>query len=116
MKRTICVLSLMVMMMGLAACQFPSMGKKQAEPTPTPTASSAVTTEQKGEKVVHGVINRLDSYLVLITDDDEYQIMDYAEGVSADGFAEGDKVNVTYTGKLGVESETPVIIAIEKAE
>lgn len=116
MKRTICVLSLMVMMMGLAACQFPSMGKKQAESTPTPTASSAVTTEQKEEKVVHGVINRLDSYLVLLTDDDEYQIMDYAEGVSADGFAEGDKVNVTYTGKLGVESETPVIIAIEKAE
>lgn len=114
MKRTICVLSLMVMMMGLAACQFPGMGKKQ--PEPMPTVSSAVATEQKEEKVVHGVINKLDTYLVLLTDDGEYQVMDYAEGVSADGFAEGDKVNVTYTGKLGVEDETPVITAIEKAE
>lgn len=114
MKRTICVLSLMVMMVGLAACQFPGMSKKQT--APMPTASSAVTAEQKEEKVVHGVINRLGTYLVLLIDEGEYQVMDYGEGVSADGFAEGDKVNVTYTGKLGVEDETPVIIAIEKAE
>ena len=55
-------------------------------------------------------------YLVLLTGDGEYQVMDYGKGVSADGFAEGDSVEITYTGELGVEGSNPVITAISKAK
>ena len=53
--------------------------------------------------MVQGIINKIDSYLLLLTDDGEYHIMDYGEGVTMDGFAEGDKVDVTYTGELDVD-------------
>ena len=53
---------------------------------------------------------------MLLTDAGEYQVMDYGKGVNADDFAEGDKVSITYTGELGVEGSTPVIVAISKAE
>lgn len=62
------------------------------------------------------MINRKGDFLVLLTDDGDYQIMDYGKGVNVDDFAEGDKANITYTGELGVEGSTPVIVAISKAE
>ena len=42
------------------------------------------------EQTLSGVINRMDDFLVLLTDAGEYQVMDLGEGVSLDGFAEGD--------------------------
>ena len=55
-------------------------------------------------------------FLVLLTDAGEYQVMDLDEGVSLDGFSEGDSVTVTYTGDLGDEVTPPVVSAVEPAE
>ena len=66
---------------------------------------------------VTGTINRLDTdYLVLITDDGEYQVMDFGESFSVEGFSEGDDVVITYTGTLGNEEKPPVITAMEAAQ
>ena len=63
------------------------------------------------------LINRLDTdYLVLITDDGEYQVMDFGENFSAEGFSEGDDVVITYTGTLENEEKPPVITAMEAAQ
>ena len=115
-KRMVClVLALMMVGLSLTACGAKESGNGQKEESPV--SSQSVGAEQKTEgKVVHGIINKIDSFLVLLTDDGEYQIMDYGDGVTMDGFAEGDKVNVTYTGELGVEGSTPVATAITKAE
>lgn len=110
MKRTIgLALMLLLLALSLTACRSSGNGKT----TPMPVQ----TTEQKEEtKEIKGVVNKLDTYLVLLTDDGEYHVMDYGEGVSGDGLSEGDKVNVTYTGTLDDANHTPVITAIEKTE
>ena len=64
------------------------------------------------DQVVHGTINMIDTYLVLLTEEGNYQIMDYGEGVTVDQFTEGDTVDITYTGTLGDEKENPVITNI----
>lgn len=79
-------------------------------------ASEKKTEDTAQTQTVHGIINKIDNYLVLLLEDGEHQIMDYGEGVVMDGFEEGDSVDVTYTGKLGVENENPVITAITKAQ
>lgn len=115
-KRMIC-LALALMMVGLSLTACGSKGSGKDQQANTPASSPAAGTEQKAEeKMVHGVINKIDNYLVLLTDDGEYQIMEYGDGVTLDDFAEGDKVDVTYTGELGVEGSNPVITAITKAE
>ena len=55
-------------------------------------------------------------YLVLITDDVEYQVMDFGENFSVEGFSEGDDVVITYTGTLENEEKPPVITAMEAAQ
>ena len=114
MKRMVTTSLALILALSLTACG-PSGAKQTTggtqEPQSSPT-TQANTTEQK----VHGIINRIGNYLVLLTDDDEYQVMDLGEGVTLDGFAEGDSVDVTYTGKLGVESETPIVTAIVKTD
>lgn len=113
MKRKLCMLmALALMVTTLAACGLMGGGKQNAVPQSSPNASAP----QAEGKVVHGIINKIDSYLVLLTGDGDYQSMDYGEGVVMDGFSEGDTVDVTYTGQLGVDGATPVIVAIEKAE
>lgn len=110
MKRMVClVMAVMLAALSLTACGMVGARKSDSKP-------SASTAAQAEGKTVHGVINRKGDYLVLLTDDGEYQIMDYGKDVNADDFAEGDKVNITYTGELGVEGSTPVIVAISKAE
>ena len=113
MKRTIClVLTLVMVVLALSACGKPGGGQGTDAGTSRPQS-----TEQVEEKKVRGIINRLDDYLMLLTDQGEYQVMDYGEGVSADGFAEGDSVEITYTGELvGVEGSDPVITAISKVK
>lgn len=112
MKRLVCLMMAMLLAVScLAACGASGGGAgKDNKSTP------AVSEETSAGKVVHGTINRIDNYLVLLTDDGEYQIMDYGEGVTLDDYAEGDSVNVTYTGELGVEGSNPVITAIAKAK
>lgn len=53
---------------------------------------------------------------MLITDDGEYQVMDFGESFSAEGFSEGDDGVITYTGTLGNEEKPPVITAMEAAQ
>jgi hypothetical protein len=53
---------------------------------------------------------------VLITDDGEYQVMDFGENFSVEGFSEGDDGVITYTGTLENEEKPPVITAMEAAQ
>ena len=101
----------MMVMLALSACGKMG-GGKAADASP----SQPQSTEQMEEKKVSGIINQMGDYLVLLTGDGEYQVMDYGKGVSADGFEEGDSVEITYTGELGVEGSNPVITAISKAK
>ena len=79
-------------------------------------SGSAAEGSQQEESVT-GTINRLDTdYLVLITDDGEYQVMDFGENFSVEGFSEGDDVVITYTGTLENEEKPPVITAMEAAQ
>ena len=111
MKRLVCMaITLVLAALCLTACGGTGGGSAADKPA----ASGAA--QQEENKVVHGIINRIGNYLVLLTDDGEYQIMDYTDKAILDGFAEGDSVDVTYTGELGVEGSTPVIVSIEKAD
>ncbi|OUO44608.1 hypothetical protein [Flavonifractor sp. An306] len=113
MKRIACI-ALALMMAGLSLTGCGAKGGGTNQP---PASSQPTVTEEKTEsKVVHGVINRIDNYLVLLTDDGEYQTMEYGEGITMDGFTEGDRVDVSYTGELGVDGTYPVITAITKTE
>ena len=115
MQKRMLILSVLMLALALSGCGAGGAGRKPApSPSPSPTPSAAV--EQKEEKVIRGTINRIGSYLVLLTGEGEYQVMDFGEGVTADGFAEGDQVDVTYTGELGAEDTDPVIQAMEKVE
>ncbi len=105
------VLTLLLM---LTACT-PSSKKAEASLSPTPSQTVTDSEETNGEKTVHGIINRLGSFLILLTDDGEYRVMDYGEGVTTDGLEEGDTVDITYTGTLDSEEEAPVIVSITKS-
>lgn len=111
MKRMVAFSAAVVLVLSLTACG--PFGARQTTGTPAPQNSAEVQSDAAEQKI-QGIINRIDEYLVLLTKDGEYHVMDLGEGVTLDGFAEGDSVDVTYTGKLGVESETPVITAIVK--
>ena len=81
------------------------------------SASGCAAEGSQQEESVTGTINRLDTdYLVLITDDVEYQVIDFGENFSVEGFSEGDDVVITYTGTLGNEEKPPVITAMEAAQ
>lgn len=110
MKRMIClVMAVMLAALCLTACGTIRVGRENSQPTSS-------TSAQAEGKTVQGIINQKGDYLVLLTDEGEYQVMNYGKGVNADDFAEGDKVSITYTGELGVEGSMPVITAISKTE
>ena len=122
MKRMVCLtLALMALTLSLTSCSLLGGNKNQSEkPVSSESSQSSApdksSEEPKEEKTVEGTINKIDTYLVLLTEDGEYQVMDYGEGVTVDEFMEGDKVVVTYTGELGSETSTPVIVSIAKAK
>ena len=99
MKRAISALLAALMLLTLTACG--GNGKKQDAGESTATVS--------------GYVNRLDDYLVLLTDDEEYAVFDFGEDVDPAALEEGDRVTVTYTGELGSEDPAPVAVAIEEA-
>ena len=107
------VCALMVLL--LAGCKAPAPSGKE-NPKPTTSQETAQTSEAPAPegKTLQGIINRIDSYLALLTDDGVYQTMDLGEGVTMDGFSEGDRVEVTYTGALNSPDADPVVIAITK--
>lgn len=114
-------LGAMVLMLGifLAGCGQSNLPANDSSPSENTTEQESGTEEQEvtaNEQTLSGVINRMGDFLVLLTDEGGYQIMDLAEGISLDDFEEGDSVTVTYTGELGDEETPPVISAIELAE
>ena len=86
-------------------------GTDSTSDTGTDTGADAEETA-----VISGVVNRLDDYLVLLTDDGEYMVFDFGEDVDSSSLEEGDRVTVSYTGQLGSEDPAPVAVSIEKAE
>ena len=140
MKRMISGVLAALMLLTLAAC---SSGTGNASGTDDTTGSGAVsgtedtsgtgsgTDDTSGTNTdstsdtgadaaetaaISGVVNRLGDYLVLLTDDGEYMVFDFGEGVEGRSREEGDRVTVSYTGQLGSEDPAPVAVSIEKAE
>lgn len=131
MKKKAIVLGIGILTLGILLCAChpgKGFGSKTA-PGSSQTAGASSATKEKGEsseqkeeekeqeeqkQEIQGAINKIGSYLVLLVGDGEYQVMDFGEGVTTDGFAEGDQVKITYTGALGDEEHTPVIVTMEK--
>lgn len=116
MKKTICAVSALLLTLSLAACGTPAGETNQDKSASSSSSSSSQSQDAQETKTVQGIINKIDTYLVLLLDDGEYQIMDYGEGVTLDDYFEGDRVEVTYTGELGVEGVYPVFSAITKLQ
>ena len=110
MKRMISGVLAALMLLTLAAC---SSGTGNVSGTDDTTGSGADAEETAA---ISGVVNRLDDYLVLLTDDGEYMVFDFGEDVDSSSLEEGDRVTVSYTGQLGSEDPAPVAVSIEKAE
>ena len=134
MKRMISGVLAALMLLTLAAC---GSGTGNASGTDDTTGSSAVSgaedtsgtgtdstsdtgtdtgADTEETAAISGVVNRLDDYLVLLTDDGEYMVFDFGEDVDSSSLEEGDRVTVSYTGQLGSEDPAPVAVSIEKAE
>ena len=69
---------------------------------------------ERGRRTVEGVVNRNGDFLVLLTDEGEYQTFEFGAGVDTGALEEGDCVSVTYTGELGKEDSTPTAVSISK--
>ena len=108
MKRIAAILLSTTLLLSLTAC------KKGEAPSTSQPKNTETAVEETQEKTVSGVINRIGDFLVLLTDDGEYQIFDFDKEVDPSSFAEGDRVEVTYTGVLGDENATPVAVVIMK--
>ena len=78
------------------------------------TSDSGTDTGADAEETaaISGVVNRLDDYLVLLTDDGEYMVFDFGEDVDSSSLEEGDRVTVSYTGQLGSEDPAPVAVSL----
>ena len=134
MKRMISGVLAALMLLTLAAC---GSGTGNASGTDDTTGSGAVSgaedtsgtgtdstsdtgtdtgADTEETAAISGVVNRLDDYLVLLTDDGEYMVFDFGEDVDSSSLEEGDRVTVSYTGQLGSEDPAPVAVSIEKAE
>lgn len=131
MKKKAIVLGIGILTLGILLCAChpgKGFGSKTA-PGSSQTAGASSATKEKGEsseqkeeekeqeeekQEIQGIINKMGTYLILLVGDGEYQVMDFGEGVTTDGFAEGDQVKITYTGALGDEEHTPVIVTMEK--
>lgn len=67
-------------------------------------------------KTISGVLNKLDSYLVLLDSNGDYHIFDFGEDVDKSTLEEGDQITVSYTGTLDSEDPAPVAVAIQASE
>ena len=132
MKRKIAFALMLCLMLSLAACGQKDSGKQESTDQDQTTveeqanqsadngedSAEAQDDKEAGdaqeEQTISGVVNRLDDYLVLLDNDDEYRIFDFGEGVDQSKLAEGDKVTVTYTGEWGSEDPAPVAVSIQK--
>ena len=76
---------------------------------------TACGTDREGAAggTVEGVVNRNGDFLVLLTDEGEYQAFEFGAGVDTGALEEGDCVSVTYTGELGKEDSTPTAASLD---
>ena len=110
MKRIATMILGAALMLSLASCSKLGLpGRQSASPAPSESGTAEISTA-----TVTGIINRMDDFLVLLLDNGDYQIFDFAKGMDTSGFAEGDGVEVTYTGVLGDENATPVATQMVK--
>lgn len=123
-KLVFTTLLMLCLVLSLAAC-----GQNNSNSNSTPgNAPESLTTESsmpessmpegsdaEEAQTISGIVNRLDSYLVLLDDEGNYLVFDFGDDVDQKALAEGDRVTVTYTGELGSENPAPVAVAIQKA-
>lgn len=133
MKRIVTITLMLMLVLTMTSCTALGLGKNKektdAVSSQSDSSSSQQTDssadgqldpsdkseeEQKEEKTIQGIINKIGNYLVLLTEDGEYHVMDFGEGLDTEPFKEGDKVEITYTGDLTNEENSPVIVAMEK--
>ena len=123
-KLVFTTLLMLCLVLSLAAC---GQNNSNSNSTPgnapeslTPESSMPESSMPEGSdaeeaQTISGIVNRLDSYLVLLDDEGNYLIFDFGEDVDSSTLAEGDRVTVTYTGDLGSKNPAPVAVAIQKA-
>ena len=77
---------------------------------------AACGTDREGAAggTVEGVVNRNGDFLVLLTDEGEYQTFEFGAGVDTGALEEGDCVSVTYPGVGGTVDSTPPALLIPK--
>ena len=131
MKKKAIVLGIGILTLGILLCSChagmgrgikPAAGSGQTPPASSsakekeePAVQKEEEKEQEEEKQeIQGIINKMGTYLILLVGDGEYQVMDFGQGVSQDGFEEGYQVKITYTGSLDDEENAPVIVTMEK--
>ena len=102
MKKIFALVLTVCLLLPLVACGQKGEGKKDdAEET----------------KPISGIVNKLDSYLVLLDSNGDYHIFDYGEDVDQSTLEEGDKITVTYTGTLSeVDGLDGTVVSVEAAE
>ena len=107
MKKTLILLLAVILLLGLASCGRDGGNKGEA-------STDGEGTSQTDTASVRGIVNRCGDFLTLLTEDGEYVIFDFGEGVDPSDLEEGDNVVVSYTGEIGNEEETPVAVSITK--
>ena len=124
MKKFLALALALVMALSLAAC---GQNNSNSNSTPgnapeslTPESSMPESSMPEGSdaeeaQTISGIVNRLDSYLVLLDDEGNYLVFDFGDDVDQKALAEGDRVTVTYTGELGSENPAPVAVDIQVA-
>ena len=123
-KLVFTTLLMLCLVLSLAAC---GQNNSNSNSTPgnapeslTPESSMPESSMPEGSdaeeaQTISGIVNRLNSYLVLLDDEGNYLVFDFGDDVDQKALAEGDRVTVTYTGELGSENPAPVAVAIQKA-
>ena len=124
MKKIFCTVLMLCLVLSLAAC---GQNNSNSNSTPgnapeslTPESSMPESSMPEGSdaeeaQTISGIVNRLDSYLVLLDDEGNYLVFDFGDDVDQKALAEGDRVTVTYTGELGSENPAPVAVDIQVA-
>lgn len=123
-KLVFTTLLMLCLVLSLAAC---GQNNSNSNSTPgnapeslTPESSMPESSMPEGSdaeeaQTISGIVNRLDSYLVLLDDQGNYLVFDFGDDVDQKALAEGDRVTVTYTGELGSENPAPVAVDIQVA-
>lgn len=126
MKKIFCTVLMLCLVLSLAACgqnnsnnnSTPGSAPESLTPESSMPESSmpeSSDAEEAEAQTISGIVNRLDSYLVLLDDQGNYLVFDFGDDVDQKALTEGDRITVTYTGELGSENPAPVAVAIQKA-